>query len=187
MNTAQMKAGNQIQALASRPLHLMDRVSNQQNQHQPQTAMGLARMQQQMGAQPGSSQPTPADMFSAANMTSVDAMHGSPHLAPQPLGPQMGHPNMMSGRAASAQKIPTLPELMQRKEFLKTAINNIEQGIQNVLAQSGGFPDEVWSAKLDKMRTELHGRKILFAKMSQAIHQLTTNNSSVHGANLVHL
>jgi hypothetical protein len=94
---------------------------------------------------------------------------------------------MMSGRAASAQKIPTLPELMQRKEYLKSAINNIEQGIQNVLAQSGGFPDEAWSAKLDKMRAELHSRKTLFVRMNQAIQQLTTNNGGVHGANLAHL
>lgn len=187
MNTQQMKAGNTIQAQASRPLPLMDRASNQQN-HQPQTAMALARMQQ-MGAQPGSSQPTPSDMFSASNMTNVDAMHGSPHLAPQPLGPQMGHPNMMPGRATSAQKIPTLPELMQRREYLQSAITNIEQGIQNVLAQTGGFPDDVWRGKLEKMHTELHSRKTLFVRVNQAIQQLTANNNNnaAFGGSLAHL
>lgn len=186
MNTSQMKAGNTIQPLGNRSLHLMDRVSNQQNQHQPQTAMALARMQHQMNTQPGSSQPTPSDMFSASNMTSVDTMHGSPHLAPQVVGPQMGHPNMMPGRAPSTQKVPTLPELMQRREYLQTAIKNIEQGIQNVLVQTGGFPDENWTGKLDKMRTELHSRKTLFVRVNQAIQQLNTNNNAF-GGNLAHL
>jgi len=183
MNTPQLKAGNTIQGLNNRPMHLMDRVSNQQNQHQPQTALALARMQQ-MGAQSGSGQPTPSDMFSASNMTNVDAMHGSPHLASQSLGPQMGHPNMMPGRAAMNQKIPTLPELMQRRDYLQTAITATEQNIQGILSQTGGFPDENWTGKLEKLRSELNSRKALFIRVNQAIQQLTPNN---FGGNIAHL
>lgn len=182
MNTPQMKPSNPIQAQASRPLHPMDRPPNQQNQHPPQSVMPH-HMQQQMGAQPGSSPPNPSDMFSSSNMTNVDAMHSSPHLAAQPLGAQMGHPNM---RAAPASKVPTLAELMQRRDYLQSAINSMEQGIQNVLAQTRGFPDESCTAKLEKMRTELHNRKTLFLRVNQAI-QLASNTPGILGANLVHL
>lgn len=120
MNTPQMKPGNSIQA---RPLHLMDHPSNQQNQHPPQPAMPH-HMQQQMGAQPGPSPPNPSDMFSSSNMANVDAMHNSPHLAAQPLGAQMSHMNM---RAAPTSKVPTLAELTQRREYLQSAINSVEQ------------------------------------------------------------
>ncbi|KAG1821927.1 uncharacterized protein BJ212DRAFT_1334597 [Suillus subaureus] len=182
MNTPQMKPGNPIQALASRPLHLMDRPSNQQNQHPPQSAMPH-HIQQQMGTQPGSSPPNSSDMFSSSNMTHVDAMHSSPHLAAQPLGGQMGHPNM---RAPQTSKVPTLAELMQRREYLQAAITSFEQNIQNVLAQTGGFPDEVWTAKLEKMRTELQNRKTLFLRVNQAI-QLASNTPGMLGGNLAHL
>lgn len=182
MNTPQMKPSNPIQAQASRPLHPMDRPPNQQNQHPPQSVMPH-HMQQQMGAQPGSSPPNPSDMFSSSNMTNVDAMHNSPHLAAQPLGAQMGHPNM---RAAPASKVPTLAELMQRRDYLQSAINSMEQNIQGVLAQTRGFPDEQWTAKLEKMRTELHNRKTLFLRVNQAI-QLASNTPGILGANLVHL
>lgn len=182
MNTPQMKAGNPIQALASRPLHLMDHPSNQQNQHPPQSAMPH-HMQQQMGTQPGSSPPNSSDMFSSSNMTNVDAMHSSPHLAAQPLGAQMGHPNM---RAVPTSKVPTLAELIQRREYLQSAITSFEQSIQNVLAQTRGFPDEAWTAKLEKMRTELHNRKTLFLRVNQAI-QLASSTPGMLGGNIAHL
>lgn len=180
LNTPQMKPGNP--ALVSRPLHLMDRSSNQQNPHPPQSAMPH-HMQQQMGAQSGSSPPNPSDMFSSSNMTNVDAMHSSPHLAAQPLGAQMGHPNM---RVAPTSKVPTLAELMARREYLQSAINNYEQSIQNVLAQTRGFPDETWTAKLEKMRSELHNRKTLFLRVNQAI-QLASNTPGMLGGNPTHL
>lgn len=182
MNTPQMKPGNPIQALASRPLHLIDRPSNQQNQHPSQSTMPH-HMQQQMGTQPGSSPPNSSDMFSSSNMTNVDAMHSSPHLAAQPLGAQMGHPNM---RAAQTSKVPTLAELMQRREYLQSAITSFEQSIQNVLAQTRGFPDEAWTAKLEKMRAELHNRKTLFLRVNQAI-QLASNTPGILGGNVAHL
>lgn len=182
MNTQQMKPGNSIQALASRPLHLMDHPSNQQNQHPPQSTMPH-HMQQQMGAQPGPSPPNPSDMFSSSNMANVDAMHNSPHLAAQPLGAQMNHMNM---RAAQNSKVPTLAELTQRREYLQSAINSLEQSIQNVLAQTRGFPDEAWTVKLEKMRLELQNRKTLFLRVNQAI-QLASNTPGILGANLTHL
>lgn len=182
INTPQMKPGNPIQALASRQLHLMDRPSNQQNQHPPQSVMPH-HMQQQMGTQPGSSPPNPSDMFSSSNMANVDAMHSSPHLAAQPLGAQMGHPNM---RAASTPKVPTLAELTQRREFLQLAIHNVEQSIQTVLTETRGFPDAACTAKLEKMRAELHNRKTLFLRVNHAI-QVASNTPGMLGGNLSHL
>jgi hypothetical protein len=179
MNTPQMKPGNSIQA---RPLHLMDHPSNPQNQHPPQPAMPH-HMQQQMGAQPGPSPPNPSDMFSSSNMANVDAMHNSPHLAAQPLGAQMSHMNM---RAAPTSKVPTLAELTQRREYLQSAINSVEQSIQSVLTQTRGFPDDAWQVKLEKMRLELQNRKTLFLRVNQAI-QLASNTPGILGANLTHL
>ncbi|KAG2144515.1 hypothetical protein DEU56DRAFT_789986 [Suillus clintonianus] len=75
--------------------------------------------------------------------------------------------------------VATMSEMIQRREYLQAGINAFEQSIQTVLAQTTrGFPDELWSARLEKMRKELHSRKVLFLRVNQAI-QLVPNTPGV--------
>ncbi|KAG1718598.1 hypothetical protein EDB19DRAFT_2046016 [Suillus lakei] len=78
---------------------------------------------------------------------------------------RMGNPNMR----APTPKVPTLTELIQRREKQQSDINNMEQHIRTVLAQTGGVLDEAWTAKLGQMHADIHKRKTAFLRLNQVI------------------
>ncbi|KAG1723357.1 kinase-like domain-containing protein [Suillus paluster] len=96
------------------------------------------------------------------------------------------HPYVIPGREPSAQRLPILPRLIQRREHVRLVIQNIEKDIQTILAQTGGCPDEAWTAKLERMHVNLHKNKTLLVRGDQAIQQ-TSNPNNILGANLAHL
>ncbi|KAG0692085.1 hypothetical protein DFH29DRAFT_580137 [Suillus ampliporus] len=134
----------------------------------------------QRDARPGSTSQAMLGALSPS-ITAARHSHGSPRQAAQ-----RRQPYIIPGREQSPQNELTLPELMQRRGQLLSVINSIEQGIQTILAQTGGFPGDAWTAKLGKMHADLHKHKTLLIGVNQAI-QRTSNPNDMLGGNLAHL
>ncbi|KAG0693253.1 kinase-like domain-containing protein [Suillus ampliporus] len=142
-------------------------------------------MQWEVDVQPCSSQAMLLDTSSSSSAT-VRHRHGSPsRLTAQ----HRRHPYMIRDEEPPAREPPTLQELIQRMEHLRSVMNNIGQSVQTILAQTGSFPDDASTVGLGGMRAGLCNDKTLCLrahKASQTLQRISNPHDMLE-SNIAHL
>ncbi|KAG2347897.1 kinase-like protein [Suillus weaverae] len=122
-----------------------------------------------MDAQSGSDHALPLDTIFSSGTTHVDVPHSSPQLAAQP---QIGTPLRTPGITAPSQTTLALLELRKSKISLINALNDVERGILAILAQTGDFPDDSSTGKLEDMCAEIQSRNVAMARKMPVLPEL---------------